>query len=586
MQRNYGKIILIFALITIITLASSNMAYKFVSASSSSSSLTVDGQYIKDVSGNTVVLRGVDYTGFVDGPLGSWTMPNGNIEWNTWNTAAIGNNLDAMESWGANCVNVYMTVQFWVKNTDNFQSNIAYFIGQCQQRSMYVELTYWRNNVAEPQVTMPYTDPGNGYINSPTDFVNLWASTANVLKAYPNVIFQLWNEPVGDGSHTTEATWFNTAQQCITAIRGTGATNLIGVQWGNCLAWSAAGFRSDLSWVTQYPLYDPLGNIVYNEHIYRNNFFDEYKNRAELYSLSDMTQALTDDGVFSLGKPLLISEIAADSTQASLDNGLEYTWFANTLSLLNQNGIGYLVFDWDPYDTYCSAYGLNTHGQTNYAPSQSGQILQQALSYNAITSSGSGQGAFGNSNIGAFSNSGPTGVKQGVLYQLKDNNAVVNSIVWYGHVDNTAEMKCAIYSNVNGVPNTLLAQTQAVTVGTSDSWVTFPIGSPVTLQSGSYWLSFIEERPPASNVYFYYDAGTASQRARSATYPFAQEFTATFENVFIYDSEAVSIYATYTTSSTNQGAFGNSNIGAFSNSGPTGVKQGVLYQLKDNNAVV
>ena len=534
-------------------LASLTISYAHASTASA---LTVNGQYIKDASGNTVILRGVDYTGFLDGPFGSWTLPNGNVEWNTWDTAAIANNLDSMKSWGLNCINVYTTVQFWVDNTNNFRSNLAYFISQAQQRNMYVEVTYWRNNANEGQVQLPYADPGNGYINNPTDFVNLWSSTANVLKAYPNVIFQLWNEPVGDGSTTTESTWLNTVQLCINAIRGTGAINLVGVQWGYGLGWSTAGFRSNLDWVTQYPLNDPLGNIVYNEHIYRNNFFNEYQNRAQLYSLNDMNQALTDDNVFSFNKPLLISEIAASSTQASLDNGLEYAWFANTLSLLNQNGIGYMAFNWAPHDTSDTAYGLNIHAQPNYAPSQSGLILQQEASYTtdttsntdqSSTSSSTSSNAFGNTNIGAYSSSGPTGVKQAVLYQLQDNNAAVNSIVWYGHVDNTAGMKCAIYTNNNGVPGTLLAQTQAVTVGTSNSWVTFPLSSPVTLQSGSYWLSFVENRPTASNVYFNYDVGSSGQRARSAVYPFAQEFTATFASVFAYDNHAVSIYATYTT---------------------------------------
>ena len=555
MHFNYRKKIPVYALLAIMVLATSTMSFAHASTASA---LTVNGKYIEDASGNTVILRGVVYTGFLDGPLGSWTLPNGNTEYNKWDTTAIANNLDALKNFGFNAINVYATVQFWVDNTNNFRSNIAYFISQAQQRGIYVELTYWRNNANEPQIKMPYTDPGNGYINNPTDFVNLWTSTANGLKAYPNVIFQLWNEPVGDGSFATETTWFNTAQTCINAIRGTGATNLIGVQWGYCLGWSTAGWRSNLDWVTQAALNDPLGNIIYNEHIYRSNLFNEYQNRAQLYTLSDMTQALSDDGVFSFNKPLLISEIGANNVQADLDNGLEYTWFANTLSLLNQNGIGYTAFNWDPYDSSISYYGLNLHQQPNYALSPAGQILQQEASYNYVASSNSGQSsstsstttsssqklAFGNTHVGGLSDYGPATVKRAVSFSLSDNNAAVNSIVWYGSVNSNANMKCAIYDN-NGM---LIAATQTVNVGTTNGWVTFPFSSPVNLQAGNYWLSFIADSAATNGISFQYDTGSNSEIARSNIGGFGSQFSTSFGSIFSYGNEAVSMYATYTTS--------------------------------------
>ncbi|MGE5532740.1 MAG: cellulase family glycosylhydrolase, partial [Bacillota bacterium] len=598
MRFKYVKTITIFALLTMMILASSNIG--FVHASGASA-LTVDGRYIKDTSGNTIVLRGVDYTGFIDTPLGSWTLSNGLTKWNTLGAIGIANNLDALKNMGFNCINVYTTTQFWVDNTDNFRGNIAYFISQAQQRGLYVELTYWRNNANQPQVIMPYADPYNGYINSPTDFVNLWASTANGLKDYPNVIFQLWNEPVGDGSAATEATWLNTAQRCINAIRETGATNLIGVQWGYGLGWSAAGWRSNLDWVEQYPLNDPLGNIVYNEHLYRNNFINEYQNRAKLYTMNDMEQALADDGAFSFDKPLLISEMAADSSQASKDGGLEYVWFENTLSLLNQNGIGYMAFNWAPFDSSYSENALTVHGQPNYGLTESGRILQQQASINVIESSGqsqtftesqtssSGDSTFGNTHIGSYSDWGSATVKRAVSYTLSDNNVAANSIVWYGSVDRQANMKCAIYTDNNGAPGTLKAYTQTVNVGTTNSWVTFPFSSAVHIPAGKYWLSFIADSAATNGLSFQYDSGSNSQRARTniGPYGFSSEFNSPFKTVFAYDSEAVSIYVTYTTngassySSSSDSTFGNTHIGSYSDWGSATVKRAVSYTLSD-----
>jgi outer membrane protein assembly factor BamB len=198
--------------------------------------------------------------------------------------------------------------------------------------------------------------------------------------------------------------------------------------------------------------------------------------------------------------------------------------------------------------------------------------------------SGNAQYVFGNSHVGVYSDFGTTGVKRAVLYQLTDNNAELSSILWYGHVDKSASVKCAIYSDNNG-PYLLLGQTQSVTVGTVDSWVTFPLSSLVVLQSGRYWLSFVVNRPDASNVYFYYDSGAPSQRARSAVYPFDQEPTTTFANVFAYDNEAVSIYASYTISNA-QTTFGKTNIGSNADIGSTGVKRTIMYYLSDNDASV
>ena len=349
--------------------------------SSNSNSLTVNGTYIKNSSGNIVHLRGVDYSYFIDGPLGSWTLSNGNIEWNTWDTTAIANNLDTLKSWGVNCIRVSTTVQWWVDNTNNFRSNIGYFLNQTLQRGIYVEFVYWRNNQNEGQVSMPYPpyDSNNGYISSQSDFVNLWTSTASVLKAYPNAIFELWNEPVGDGSTTAMNSWFSTTQLCINAIRATGSTNLIVVQWAYGVADQFNGFVADMSWVTNYPLSDSAGNIVYSTHLYShpNNFYNG--NTGAYYSsITDVTRALTDTLILQVAAshPVFIGEIGC-SLSAS-DMTTEYAWYNNTLSLLDQYGISYAGWAWAPWNTN-TQWGLIMAGQSNYAPSQAGQILQQQI---------------------------------------------------------------------------------------------------------------------------------------------------------------------------------------------------------------
>ena len=117
-----------------------------VSTEYSTPPLHVAGNKILTSDGAVVILRGVDYTYFIDGPCGSWMLPNGQIEYNTWDTAALNSNLDAIKSWGCNCIRVLATTQWWVQNTENFQSNLEYFIAQAALRGIYVDFTFWRNN--------------------------------------------------------------------------------------------------------------------------------------------------------------------------------------------------------------------------------------------------------------------------------------------------------------------------------------------------------------------------------------------------------------------------------------------------------
>ena len=71
---------------------------------------------------------------------------------------------------------------------------------------------------------------------------------ANNLKGYSNVIFEAWNEP-DDGINVNPvlSTYMTYLTTMYNAIRGTGSTNLIFIQW-------TMGFIpnfNDLSWAAQ-----------------------------------------------------------------------------------------------------------------------------------------------------------------------------------------------------------------------------------------------------------------------------------------------------------------------------------------------
>jgi hypothetical protein len=355
-----------------------------VSAEYSTPLLHVAGNEILTSDGAVVFLRGVDYTYFIDGPCGSWMLPNGQIEFNTWDTAAVNSNLDAIKSWGCNSIRVLATTQWWVQNTQNFQSNLEYFIAQAALRGIYVDFTFWRNSGVMEAASLPYPpyDCGSGVINSVSDFVNVWTSVANTLKGYPNVMFELWNEPNGDAA--AEASWFSVTQQCINAIRGTGSTSIIVVQWGSNTYLdfqnynNASSTSGSMDWASSNPLNDSINNIVYSTHLYSDGFYDSSNNYVLKYSYSDMLWALNVTGLLSLASqhPVWIGEIGCNLWASNMND--EYAWYSNTLTILNQYGIGFEGWAWAPWSTG-TQWGLVT-GQSNYAPNQVGQIFQQQIS--------------------------------------------------------------------------------------------------------------------------------------------------------------------------------------------------------------
>lgn len=355
--------------------------------------------------GTRFIPRGVVYTYFMDGPNGSWLLPSGAIEWNTYDQTAIGTYLDFMKSWGVNYITVFSTAEWWIRNTNNFQSHIKYFIQQAGSRGIYVGLTWWTangtnagwSNWGTPSATFtgnsyqntapfpPYDH--NNVINSTADITNMWSDIANQLKGYPNVIFEIWDEP--NTNAPVGPTWFGLFQNCITAIRATGATNLIDICYGDTLNYGAQaasqGYIVGFDWVALNPLNDSLQNLMYDQHHYMDTFYNETVGPYGVYEVSTYSEILegfNKTGTLSLAqtKPVFIGETGCNLYRGN--QTMEINAFNNTLEVLNDYDIGFNVFASPPYVSG-TAWGLVQGGQTNYTLNTPGQILKQHLA-NAV----------------------------------------------------------------------------------------------------------------------------------------------------------------------------------------------------------
>lgn len=355
--------------------------------------LHVEGNKIKDDLGNIIHVHGVNWHGFEDHPYGHCIDQNGAIHWRTFDVAIIRQMLDGLITWGVNCIRCHSSLSAWKGNYGNIQTNFQTLLTEANQRGIYVILDFFDigyYNMGGTQDPVPWL-PVNAdtpisdvtgfsgvtwaketdIIPDIASFATFWGTVANLLKNYPNILFEFWNEPVG----VVTADWFNATQQCINAVRNAGANQLILTQWGYGVAYYPGQplAYSIKPWVDTYAskLIDPSGNIVISTHCYRTyDGFGRWSDGHRGYMVAELTEAFTDEFLqVAQTYPLLIGEISAVSGDVN-----DLIAIQNALAILNKNGVHYTLFwfftglQWDLLS-----------GQPNYQPTDAGVALIQAI---------------------------------------------------------------------------------------------------------------------------------------------------------------------------------------------------------------
>ncbi len=348
--------------------------------------LHVEGNLIKNTYGDTVYLQGVNKVEFADDPDGIWM---GNT---FWSDANVAQELDTMKTWGANTVRCIMALDNWKYNLSSPHAALSNreavkkFLEFAEERGLYVIFTayrvtnYWNGGGQDPLPYPPYqTSTGaSSVISNQQDFVDWWGSVASELKTYPNVIFELWNEPTGDT--VAQQSWFSVAQQCISAIRAAGATQLVIFQW-NAASWVNLNYpppqfaASTLDWVYEANLSDPLGNIVYNTHLYRTyGHIHRSPQYEQVWNYSDVDLGMQLMGYYAVSStyPLIVDEVGCNNYATDPQN--EVAFFDNALTLLEEHGISYCGFWWREINIF----PLH-HGPPDFVPTPAGQVLREHL---------------------------------------------------------------------------------------------------------------------------------------------------------------------------------------------------------------
>lgn len=346
--------ILILAIIVSV-LTSYATLYRSVTIKSSGSIKTIlplhtEGRFLKDSLNNTVVLKGLWKGQFLDTSTG-WFGLNAYY----WNEMALNYTLNKMRyEWGVNCINIFTWGDWWLENkaktagggsTDiGCRDAIVRLVQVAQSHGIYVQIRLYSPSEAEGR--------REGFPFQPTyswtvdDFVNFWANVSATLKDYPNVILTLFDEPSAPSGHTIDE-YFNASEQAIRAIRNQGFDGLIVIHWGWC---------GELDWVERWVQQNrTLYNIVFSAHIYRyHGTFDGNPNSpVNIEYIRNYIQTKWSGGyppgglgykyiLDTYNVPIWVSAIGAYNG-ATDDEEYVYIW--NTLQVLNELGLGYVVFN-------------------------------------------------------------------------------------------------------------------------------------------------------------------------------------------------------------------------------------------------
>lgn len=364
------------------------------------SPLHVEGRYLKDYFNRTIILRGVN-KGQLDDPNDWWNPEGGGLYsgLRKWDPEAVKFNLNKMSEWGCNALRIHTSIKWWLFNEQNYRQHIRDIIQWAGERGIYVIFEPF-SIVGADQYALPWGDyippEQREIMPNSTAFINYWKSVVNELKDMPNVIFEFYNEP----GCRTDSTYpeinitefFNVVQEWIRTVREAGAAQPLLVQLGGSLNTHVISFEDKtayyidgLQWVEEYPLTDPINNVIYGFHWYRGAVlktesgttvrcweYDELKNGMEICFVRYVLE--------NLSKPLLVGEVGANLWWTEEELERELAFFNNTLRIFEEWGISYAAFTWTVPEH--NRYGLLklTNDKWYCEPNVAGEILINIIS--------------------------------------------------------------------------------------------------------------------------------------------------------------------------------------------------------------
>jgi hypothetical protein len=350
--------------------------------------------------GTVVALRGVDRDGYEDSAGGYWMDESAYIQanWNSYGYANCIEELNAMQSWGINCIRAFISLDLWVNGSE--PALFENFTSLAAARGIYVVITgyevvnYFQGGGQDPLPYPPYaTSPhASSIVPSQGAFINIEGNMSIQLRGYSNILYDIWNEPQA----TTTNNWFPVLQSCINrmslytsqpiVVEGQVASyvNLLYPSSSSTtdnLDWAVAGVSTTTGNLPFENITYSSGNLIFETHLYNDPTSGWHIQNATsgidgegAYTLSDINLGLTDMGYYGVAAvhPLFIGEIGLDSVLTGTALTEETEFFNNSLYLFSQYGINFGVFWWRDSGYYPVI-------NSNLSPTTTGTILQKYL---------------------------------------------------------------------------------------------------------------------------------------------------------------------------------------------------------------
>ncbi len=390
-----------------------------VSAATTTSALHTSGSYILDADDNVVYLRGMGLAGMAPDLLlwGQGQSDNWGNQWN-YNPADVMDQTFAemRDKWHINMIRVFVYPSWYYRDNivpaqedpASYGSSTTpmsvknYLRTICQEADKYGIYVNIVPYMLTPSTSSfgadPYASTGYGwqglpmsgwdepaqrflqdagYGNNELGFWSwFWTDMANTLKDCPNAIFEAWNEPnLGSDVDAIPSGYLSYLTAMYSAIRATGATNLVMMQWH--MGWFPNGYGNDLSWCKQIATAIPdATNLVYTTHLYYYAPTDLTSYWAKDY---DGLKAQLQVGIATMGitAPLVINE-EGSCLQRSPNRQNDVNWWTNLLKAQYDLGIGATAYYWLSDSGLGGVYAGETMLSSGYTPNDMGTAFINA----------------------------------------------------------------------------------------------------------------------------------------------------------------------------------------------------------------
>jgi endoglucanase len=346
-----------------------------VPSSSSGLAIAVKGNQFVDGAGHVVQLRGANVSGLETAAVQGWDPGD---PWGGQDPS-----FDAMKTWKMNVIRLPLNEASWLgyecaddtgklRDPDpghNYQATVQKAVDGATAAGLYVILDlHWTapKNFC-PLAQNPVPDSDNS--------ISFWTSIATQFKGYPNVMFELFNEPylfylssgevdwtvlmkggtltqyvTGDGAkYTVDYTWQSPGmQKLVDTVRATGATNVVLV--------SGVSWSQDLSkWIANHPT-DHANQLAAVWHAYPNSgtVGDPQAALPKYGSVGyTWTQSVLDGGF-----PVLITEFGDHDAAGTKGS----PFVSNLLPWADEHGASYLGWTWNAWSDADNVLVKDTSG--------------------------------------------------------------------------------------------------------------------------------------------------------------------------------------------------------------------------------